>query len=273
VTAMPIACPICKTTAGFMAKHPEADIYRCSCCTHAFSDLASMPDQEIYDAGYYDNEHRRWFENPDTNLFDGITALIPEGGSVLDIGCGRGGFLHHVHSKRPDVQLTGVDYSSNQDEVIRFLQGDALKVDISDRFDLVVSLAVIEHVPDCVALAKRMRELAKPGGTLVVMTLDESSILFGLARLGRVLGVPMAFDCLYSRHHVHHFTRASLTRLLESCGLKVSQRIMHNAPLQAVDLPVRSRIADAVLRMALRVVFVAGCVLSRAYLQTVICFA
>ncbi len=256
-----------------MAKHPEADIYRCSGCTHAFSDPGSMPDQEIYDAAYYDNEHPRWFEHPDTKLFDCIIALIPEGGSVIDIGCGQGAFLRHVHSKRPDVQLTGVDYSSNRDEAIRFFQGDALKLDISDRFDVVVSLAVIEHVLDCVELTKRMRELTKPGGTLVMMTLDESSVLFGLARLGRLLGVTVAFDRLYSRHHVHHFTRKSLTRLLESCGLKVSQRLLHNAPLQAVDLPVRGRMADALFRMALGVVFGAGWVLSKAYLQTVICFA
>jgi 2-polyprenyl-3-methyl-5-hydroxy-6-metoxy-1,4-benzoquinol methylase len=270
---MPIKCPICQTAARLMAAHPEANIYRCECCTHAFSDPASMPKQENYDPDYYDDTHRRWFEHPNTALFDRITAVISQGGAVLDVGCGRGDFLRHVHRKRPDVQLTGIDYSWNQDEIIHFLQGDAFKLDIRDRFDVVVSLAVIEHVPDCVAFAKRMRELAKPGGTLVVMTLNESSILYGLARIGRALGVPMAFDRLYSRHHVHHFTRASLCRLLESCGLKVSRHIMHNAPLEAVDLPVRSRTADAVLRVGLRVVFAAGFVLSKAYLQTVICSA
>ncbi len=268
---MSIACPICQTTARFMATHPEANIYRCECCTHAFSDPASMPKQERYDADYYDDTHRRWFEHPNTALFNRITTLIPRGGSVLDLGCGRGDFLRHVHRKRPDVQLTGIDYSANQDEAVRFLQGDALTLNIRDRFDVVVSLAVIEHVPDCVAFAKRMQELSKPGGTLVVMTLNESSILYGLARIGRVLGVPIAFDRLYSRHHVHHFTRASLCRLVETCGLKVSQHIMHNAPLKAVDLPVRSRTADAVFRVGLGAVFVAGSVLSKNYLQTVVC--
>lgn len=230
-----------------------------------------MPKQENYDPEYYDQRHRRWFEHPDTALFDRIIAVIPQGASVLDIGCGRGGFLRHVQTKRSDVQLTGIDYSSNHDEVIRFLQGDALKLNLPDQFDVVVSLAAIEHVPDCVAFAKRMRGLTKRGGTSVVMTLNESSLLFGLARIGRVLGAPMAFDRLYSRHHVHHFTRASLCRLLESCGLKVSQHIMHNAPLEAVDLPVRSPKADAALRVGLRVVFAAGTVLSKNYLQTLIC--
>jgi 2-polyprenyl-3-methyl-5-hydroxy-6-metoxy-1,4-benzoquinol methylase len=268
---MPVACPICHNAARFMATHPEANIYRCACCTHAFSDPASMPAQENYDPDYYDETHRRWFEHPNTALFDRIIGLIPQGGAVLDVGCGRGDFLRHVHRKRPDVQLTGIDYSWNRDETIEFLQGDAFKLDIPDRFDVVVSLAVIEHVPDCVAFANRMRELTKPGGTMAIMTVNESSILYGLARIGRVLGVRLAFDRLYSRHHLHHFTRTSLRRLLESRGLKLSQHIMHNAPVKAVDLPVCSRKADAVLRAMVMGVSAAGYVLSKTYLQTVIC--
>lgn len=232
-----------------------------------------MPEQESYGPEYYDDKHRRWFEHPNTALFDRITAIIPQGGSVLDVGCGRGDFLQYVHRKRPDVQLTGIDYSPNQDEIIRFVQGDALELAMSDRFDVVVSLAVIEHVLDCVAFAKRIREFSKPGGAVAILTVNESSILYGLARIGRELGVPLAFDRLYSRHHLHHFTPASLRRLLESCGLGLSQHIIHNAPANAVDLPVRSRMADAPLRGLVRVVCAAGDVLSKGYLQTAICFA
>jgi 2-polyprenyl-3-methyl-5-hydroxy-6-metoxy-1,4-benzoquinol methylase len=254
-----------------MAKHPDADIYRCKHCTHVFSDPASMPKQESYDPDYYDDTHRRWFEHPNTALFDRITAIIPQGGSLLDVGCGRGDLLRHVQSKRPDVQLTGIDYSLNEDESIRFLQGDAIKLDIRERFDVVASLAVIEHVLDCVAFANRLRELTKPGGIAAIMTLNEASILYGLAGIGRVLGVPLAFNRLYSHHHIHHFTRASLRQLLESCGMTVSQHIMHNAPVKAMDLPVSGRTADAVLRVGVGAVFAAGSVLSKTYLQTAIC--
>jgi SAM-dependent methyltransferase len=256
-----------------MAKHPEADIYRCSHCTHAFSDPASMPKQENYDAAYYDETHCRWFEHPNTALFDRLTFIIPKGGSVLDVGCGRGDYLRYLHRERPDLQLTGIDYSRNQDENIHFLQGDVLKLDIRDRFDVVISLAVIEHVSDCVAFARRLRELTKPGGIVAVMTLNESSILYGLARAGRAIRVPLAFNRLYSRHHIHHFTRLSLRRLLEPCGLKVSQHIMHNAPMKAMDMPVRHPAADAVLRAGVWAVFAAGFVTSKTYLQTVICSA
>lgn len=254
-----------------MAKHPEADIYRCSSCTHAFSDWASMPKQETYGSDYYDDTHRRWFENPNTPLFDRLCAIIPQGASVFDVGCGRGDFLRHVQRQRPDVKLTGIDYSPNEANNIRFLKGDVLTLDLRERFDVIVSLAVIEHVPDCRAFTKRLRELAKPDGSVAIMTLNESSVLYGLARAGRVVGIPLAFNRLYSRHHVHHFTRESLRQLLESCGLNVAQHLMHNAPLKAMDMPVHNPAAEAVLRAGVWAVFAAGSITSKTYLQTAIC--
>ena len=157
-----IACPICQTTAFFMATHPEADIYR-SRCTHAFSDPGSMPRQEST-TQTITTIRTAIGEHPNTALFERITAVIPTGASVIDVGCGRGDFLRHVHRNRPDVQLTGIDYSPNQDKPIRFLQGDLFELEIGDQFDVVVSLHVIEHVSDCVAFANRLRELTKPGG-------------------------------------------------------------------------------------------------------------
>ena len=254
-----------------MAKHPEADIYRCGHCTHAFSDSASMRKRESYETDYYEDTHRRWFRYPNTRLFDRLMAVIPHGASVLDVGCGRGDFLRHIHSKRPDVKLTGIDYHPNQDKVIRFLEGDAFSLDIRDRFDVVFSLAVIEHVQECTSFVCRVRELTKRGGIIVFMTLNESSILYGLGRTGRALGIPLAFNRLYSCHHTHHFTRESLRRLLESCSLQVSKHIMHNAPLKAMDIPVRSPAADAVLRAAVWAAFTVGSLTSKTYQQTIIC--
>jgi 2-polyprenyl-3-methyl-5-hydroxy-6-metoxy-1,4-benzoquinol methylase len=263
-------CPICDARADFFAAHPEASIYRCPKCTHAFSDPASMPEQENYDERYYDETHRRWFQHPNTALFDRIAAEIPPKASVLDVGCGRGDFLRHIHAVRPDVHLTGIDYSPNSDDVIRFLEGDAFTVKLEERFDVTVSLAVIEHVVDCVGFANRMLELTKPDGTVVISTVNESSLLYGLARTGRALGVPLAFDRLYSRHHLHHFTRTSLRRLSLASGLNVSRHFLHNSPVKAVDLPVQNKIADTALRLVIAGVSGAGTVLSQSYLQTVI---
>jgi 2-polyprenyl-3-methyl-5-hydroxy-6-metoxy-1,4-benzoquinol methylase len=268
---MTILCPICKIPARFWLKHPDADLYRCDVCTHAFSDISSMPKQEEYGPEYFDDTHKRWFENPNTDLFDRVAALIPRGGSVLDVGCGRGDFLRYVLANLPDVRLTGIDFSPNQHDTIRFLQGDIVTLHIAERFDVVVSLSVIEHVPNCMAFVQRMAELTKVGGATVVNTPNEDSILYGLGRAGRAVGVPLAFNRLYSKHHLHHFTPRSLRKALETCGLTVQQFMMHNAPVKAMDMPVSNPAADALLRAGVWAVFAAGSATSKTYMQTVAC--
>jgi 2-polyprenyl-3-methyl-5-hydroxy-6-metoxy-1,4-benzoquinol methylase len=230
-----------------------------------------MPKQEEYGPEYFDDTHRRWFEHPNTRLFDLVSERIPRGGSVLDVGCGRGDLLRYLQKTRPDIHLTGIDFAPNQDHSIRFLQGDVVTLDIRERFDVVVSLSVIEHVPDCVAFARRMGELTKPEGTTIVNTPNEASVLYAMGRTARAMGVSLVFNRLYSKHHLHHFTPRSLRTLLQSHGLKVKDHRMHNAPIQAMDLPVKGVLADAVLRGGVWAIFAAGSATSKTYLQTAIC--
>jgi hypothetical protein len=92
-----------------------------------------------------------------------------------------------------------------------------------------------------------------------------------VGRAGSSLGIPLAFNRLYSRHHLHHFTPKSLRTLLESSGLAITDHIMRNAPLKAMDLPVRNPVADVLLRAGVWVIFTAGSITSKTYLQTVVC--
>jgi arsenite methyltransferase len=39
------------------------------------------------------------------------SRLIPEGGLLLDLGCGSGGFLTYLAQRRPDIQIIGIDPS------------------------------------------------------------------------------------------------------------------------------------------------------------------
>ena len=105
-----IACPVCGAQAVYAYKHPEARIFRCSNCTHAFSDPDSVHGLESYSADYYEQAHRNWFANPNFRLFEWIERQIPsQARSVIDIGCGRGQFLDYLRAKRPEIRLVGVD--------------------------------------------------------------------------------------------------------------------------------------------------------------------
>jgi len=207
-----VSCPVCGANATVAYLHPDAAIYRCGGCTHVFSDPRSIQKHETYSTEYYEEAHRNWFQHPNVRLFRWIADQIPpQTRSVIDIGCGKGHFLRFLHSVRPALKLVGVDLSRNDAETgIEYYQGEISDVPITEKFDVVVSLAVIEHVADVSEFAKRLATLCRPEGQVLIMTLDNDSMLYRVARLMNNLAFRTAFNRLYSTHHLHHFTERSL---------------------------------------------------------------
>lgn len=263
-----ITCPVCGEPAGFAYNHPEALIFRCSECTHAFSDPDSLDGFEPYSADYFEEAHGNWFANPNVQMFDWIERQIPSGcRSVIDIGCGRGQFLDFVRSRRPNIRLVGVDLSENHPrDNIEFYSGDVFNLQLG-AFDAVVSLHTIEHVPDIRGFAELIRDLTNSGGIAFVMTIDDGSLLYRVSRLARLLGAPVGFNRLYSAHHLHHFTNKSLVRLLARSGLQVRRTLHHSVPLKALDLPV-SHLVRPLFLAGVKTVFSLGDLIGLSYLQT-----
>lgn len=271
-----MTCPICRGPTTLDYSHPEAELYRCSQCTHRFSQIKPEIPMEPYDPAYFEQTHRNWFAHPQLDLFTKIAELIerePLPRSVIDVGCGNGNFLRFLAARwGTTVALTGVDLMVNEPSPgIEFIQGDIHSVDIHRQFSVVVSLATIEHLADAHAFARRLKSLTRPGGIAIVMTLNDNSLLYAAARLLRGVGATLAFDRLYSRHHIHHFTCASLARLLESEGLRPEATILHNAPLASIDIPASSAAAALVLRGGVGLLFALGSFSRRTYLQTIVC--
>jgi hypothetical protein len=81
----------------------------------------------------------------------------------------------------------------------------------------------------------------------------------------------LPFERIYSRHHLHHFGRASLSRLLQTEGLQPAGVILGNAPLSSLDFPVSSRAARLISRAGVSSLFALGSLSGRTYAQTVVC--
>jgi SAM-dependent methyltransferase len=192
--------------------------------------------------------------------------------SVADVGCGDGAFLKYLRRTYPKFTLVGADLSHNEPyEGIEFMQGDVLAVDIARRFDVVVSLATIEHIADVRTFVDRVKRLCQPGGLVITMTLNDRSILYASARLLKRFGFAGPCNQLYSGHHVNHFNTTSLRRLLELNGLNVRQVLLHNIPLAAVDVIEASPVSAFIQRCGVFGIFQLGKITRRTYLQTVIC--
>jgi cyclopropane fatty-acyl-phospholipid synthase-like methyltransferase len=233
-----------------------------------------MRATESYSDEYYDRTHRNWFENPHIWLFESIRKRIAALGGkprVLDIGCGRGDFLRWLRSREPGWQLTGIDLAPNAPaDGIDFIQGDILECGLG-AFDAVVNLAVIEHVVDIHRFVSILRAHCAPGGMVLIMTINDRSALYSAGRILARAGMPSAFNRLYDRHHLNHFNVSSLRRLVELEGLSVQETILHNTPMNAVDMPDASEMTRSVWRAGVALLFWAGRVTQRTFLQTLVC--
>lgn len=272
---MTLICPVCGTRCSLEKKCSDIALYRCPDCDHCFSNVKSLNSVEEYNSDYYEVEHRNWFENPNLGLFNNISEFISKNkndGTMLEIGCGKGDFLKFIKKNNPDMSLTGIDLSLNESVAgIEFIQGNVLTTNFNKKYDYVVSLAVIEHVEDIQAFIKIMKKLCSDNGWIIIMTLNDRSILYETARFFYRFGYTAPFERLYSKHHLNHFNVRSIRRLIQCNGLSLIKIILHNIPLAAVDFPPTFFLKNIILRTGVLVTFLLGYLFKRTYLQTVIC--
>lgn len=109
---------------------------------------------------------------------------LERGGSLLDIGCGWGGFLAYVAECYPGVRATGITLSEEQLKVARERVRAAdpsgrVEVamcdyrDLNGRYDFVVSVGMFEHVgrSQYGAFFRKTRELLHPRGVSLLHTI------------------------------------------------------------------------------------------------------
>jgi 2-polyprenyl-6-hydroxyphenyl methylase/3-demethylubiquinone-9 3-methyltransferase len=114
--------------------------------------------------------------------------------AVLDVGCGGG--LISEPLARLGAKVTGIDPTPDAVAVARrHAEAQGLAIDYrtattedlqaeSDRFDAVVCMEVIEHVPDQGAFVCSLGQLVRPGGLLVMSTLNRTWKSYVLAIIG-----------------------------------------------------------------------------------------
>jgi len=112
---------------------------------------------------------------------------------ILDIGCGAG--LLCEPFTRLGAQVIGIDPSATNIAAAR-LHADkghlsidyrcttVEEMDLRERFDVVLAMEVIEHVTDVGAFLARCAAMVKPGGLMVVSTLNRNWKSFALAIVG-----------------------------------------------------------------------------------------
>lgn len=203
----------------------------CTRCGHVYL-TSRHSDQVIQDSykGYaqsYSEEYLKDEANPLFSIAGRRFEFLKDhlGGrslrSMLEIGCGYGHFLKAAVS----VPLKfGIEPSSSQVSFARssfgldhVLEGTyetwmpILGRDLGDGLDAICAFHVIEHLSDPLAFVQSIKEHLNPGGYVFLA-------LPNLTTLSPDL-IELYFIC--KSWHIHSFSPATITQLLERSGLRV----------------------------------------------------
>jgi SAM-dependent methyltransferase len=211
----------------------------------------------------YDVWHQRVFES-DPGHEDASSPwyeLVREqigstaGMHVLELACGRGGFVREL--ARTGAHVTGCDFSFSalraantklhttaDGRSAALIQGDAQSLPFADSsFDVLVCCETIEHVPDVRAAMREMYRVTRPGGKLFLTTPNYANLTGLYDIYARVRHVGRKDDQPYDRRQwfwqIRGYVRGAGWRILRTDGT------VHQLPIVPGRAPVRVRGLEA----------------------------
>jgi cyclopropane fatty-acyl-phospholipid synthase-like methyltransferase len=146
-----------------------------------------------------------------------LTRITPQGGRVLDLGCGWGHTTAMLAALRPDLKIMGIDLSRGptwkefeKEYGCKFQVGDALDLKIKGELDVVVSFGVMEHVTDDKKFLEEIHRVLRPGGLNILFNLPNRYSISEFSAGG--LGI---------WRHERNYTREQIIQLFADEGFEV----------------------------------------------------
>jgi SAM-dependent methyltransferase len=163
------------------------------------------------DEGY----HSHIIEHPEISVRDVriLRTHQPSARRIVDVGCGRGGFVDICRQQMEGV--LGLDPEPSAARIcdaqgLPFLLGDAVALPfVSGSLDVVRAKHVVEHWTDALSPTREVHRALRPGGLFLCHVPTQFSTLYPVAN----------FWDDYT--HVRPLTRFGLRRLLEDGGFEV----------------------------------------------------
>ena len=194
-----------------------------------FDRLASERESWQQRASYYYNDQRRY-----------LRFLIPEGLSILEIGCGLGDQLSALKPRRGlgiDLSEAMVQKASKRHPELDFLVGDGEALELDETFDVILLVDLVGHLLDVEATLKRLRHCCRPTTRVVIAYYNFlwEPCLSLLEQMG--LKMPQAKQSWLSPGDIRN-----LLRLADYEVVKAERRL-----LMPTGVPILSTIANRLL--------------------------
>lgn len=229
-----VDCPACGSIE--VKNHFKKNNYTYKKCTQCNSLFCSpRPNQKQLDSLYFSSESSNYWSNvffPSVaearreKLFKPKALKIAEMiqskklnvHSICDVGAGHGLFLHEIQNVLPELKLFAIEPDATSAEACRKKNIETLVTtaegssEWKNKFDLVMSSEVIEHVFDLGQFIESVTQLVKPGGYCLLTGLGyEGFDILTLQEKSKAVSPP---------HHLNFVSVNGYTTLLSRLGFK-----------------------------------------------------
>jgi len=177
----------------------------------------------VADTYDYHYDHRRG-RKYHTHLSNHLMKALPEGGNLLDIGCGTGLFVEKYIQH--GGQGTGLDLSEKMVAKARhrcpdceFIVGTGEKLPFGDcSFDAVSSVLVFSYVRDPVAMLSEVYRVLEPGGSVALCTLGRKLITSGIPSLYKIGEKIRIKHVVMKDFGEHYYDEKEMNTLFDNAG-------------------------------------------------------
>jgi len=113
-----------------------------------------------------------------------IDKYLPNGGKVLEIGCGQGDFLHQLPKKFEkfgiEINNKACQFIKNNYKEITLFEGKTEKIHFPQglKFDMVIMWHVLEHIENPAIFFKALKKILKKDAILIIEIPNRDSLGF-----------------------------------------------------------------------------------------------
>ncbi len=247
-------CPACQQPSHRLLDWPfsglgesvfnyTAHFYTCPHCGLGYID--NVDDAELSrfyaeECAYFSSDHFDINSKENIQKYKTYRSVLETGGlegrSILDVGCGRGGFLRWLKQNTfwpglccgVDADLRSIP-KEQEEGSLTFKQGYAFSLPVMDGSQEVLSyFHVLEHIRDLDRVLREASRALKPGGHLLIEVPDAerySSLPIGTAFW---IGI---------REHVNHFSPLALALALQRHGFQIGNTVRGLLPTPEFTYP------------------------------------
>lgn len=216
---MNLSCPLCQkkmifnyeglyNRCGF--KDYKFSLLKCNDCN--FLGTWPKPTNEVYPQS---RDDKKGFVEIDTSpwnkrLLRKVQAQ-KKSGKLLEIGCNSGDFISMAHDHGYEVFGIEIDEVAAKQGIAKgrnMVQGDFLKMDIKEKYDVIVANHVLEHIPEIEQISKALKNALKPDGVLIINVPNIEGNIVKIMKQNWCQMAPFT--------HIWFFTKNSMIKLLEN---------------------------------------------------------